>query len=106
MAQLPEICTMPNPFYITEVALDDMRTVLAEFAYPQDMIRIRVVFVPSMQFCLSIESESPQPEDRVLEYPGVRLVIDGASLSRLQDYVLDYCQFQHGCGYRFSKRAS
>jgi Fe-S cluster assembly iron-binding protein IscA len=95
---------MPHPFCITDAALHDMRVSRDEFAYPEDMVRIGVVFVPSRQYWFDfVAPESVTLFDRILEYPHVRVVLDQTSFRLLEGYVLDYGQCKEGLGLRFYK---
>jgi Fe-S cluster assembly iron-binding protein IscA len=92
-----------DPVRITDAALAHIRTMMGEYGSLGDMLRIRVVFVPSRQFGISIESNPPAVDDVILDYPGVRIVFGTASFELMRDTVIDYVQDAHGEGLKFSK---
>jgi iron-sulfur cluster assembly protein len=89
---------------ISPAALAAVKQLLQEHKVPDYALRLSAISVgcSSVQFGLAFEPEA-QENDRVLELEGVRLLLDSASLPRLNGLSIDYVESLTGSGFQLTQ---
>ena len=77
---------------VTAQAVEKAKNALAEEGHQDAALRVIVVpSGPGAQYMLSLESE-PSEDDVVLNYDGLRVLVDSDSASLLEDAEIDYVE--------------
>ncbi|HRL10990.1 MAG TPA: iron-sulfur cluster insertion protein ErpA [Aggregatilineales bacterium] len=86
---------------VTPAALNTIRTLLAQRNIPNHALRVFVAGggCSGMQYGMAFE-EQAQPQDTVIAYDGVRLLIDATSLIYLEGATIDFVDSLMGGGFR------
>ena len=88
---------------ITPRAIDEVRKIMKSQGLTDAALRVGVK--PSgcsgLEYVMDFTSE-PQPEDQVLEFSGLKVLIDANSNAYLQEIRLDWGEGLLGSGFKFS----
>lgn len=88
---------------LTPRAVEMVKTVRAREGRPDGhALRISVVGGGCSGFSYQLSFDAPTAEDRVLEYDGVRVVVDPTSAPYLAGTEIDFVETLHGGGFKFS----
>jgi iron-sulfur cluster assembly protein len=92
-----------NPIFVTESALDAIRSAIKEDGTEGDALRVSVVGggCSGYQYNLDFDKEE-RIGDAVLEYGDVKLFIDPVSAGYLMGTTLDYVSGLNGTGFKFN----
>ena len=88
---------------LTPRAVEQVKVLRTSEGRPAEhALRVAVVGGGCSGFSYQLSFDEPTPEDRVLEYDGVRVVIDPTSAPYLAGTEIDFVESLHGGGFKFS----
>lgn len=98
-----EITTVP-PVSVTARAVEAVKQTRAKEGFSEGhALRVSVVGGGCSGFSYQLNfDEHVQPEDVILEYDGVRVVVDATSAQYLAGTEIDFVSSLHGGGFKFS----
>ena len=93
-----------NPLALTPRAVEMVKQVRAKEGFSEaHALRVSVVGGGCSGFSYQLDfDEQVREEDRVLEYDGVRVLVDPTSAEYLAGTEIDFVSSLHGGGFRFS----
>lgn len=92
-----------KPIELTSAAVDAIRNAIAQEGEPGDSLRVSVVGggCSGFQYNLDFEKEA-RPDDTVLEYGDVKVLVDSVSAGYLMGTVIDFVSGLNGTGFKFN----
>jgi iron-sulfur cluster assembly protein len=91
-----------KPIFITARALEAMRAVLKSEGEAEEGLRVSVVGggCSGYQYNLDFEKEE-RPDDTVMEFDGLKVLVDSVSVDYLKGTIVDYVSSLQGQGFKF-----
>ena len=92
--------TQPTVVSLTDAAATKLRELTAEETNPQIGLRVYVYSggCSGFRYGMMLE-DAPTPEDQVLHASGIKVYVDGQSISLLQGSQIDYVDTLMGAGF-------
>jgi iron-sulfur cluster assembly accessory protein len=93
-----------NPVTLTPKAVEMVKTLRTKEGRPDDhALRVSVVGGGCSGFSYQLNfDDAVQADDRVIEYDGVRVLVDPTSAQHLGGTQIDFVSSLHGGGFKFS----
>ena len=94
----------PGRLQLTPGAIEKVKELRAREGLPQTRaLRVAVVGGGCSGFSYQLDfDDTPREDDLVLEYDGIRVVVDPTSAEYLAGTEIDYVSTRHGGGFKFS----
>jgi iron-sulfur cluster insertion protein len=93
-----------TPVLLTAKAVEMVKHLRAKEGLPEGhALRVAVVGGGCSGFSYQLDfDDGPKADDTVLEYEGIRVLVDAASAQYLSGTEIDYVSGLHGGGFKFS----
>lgn len=101
---MPEASPEAAPITLTPGAVAQVKQVRGQEGFPDThVLRVAVVGGGCSGFSYQLDFDpGAQPDDLVLDYDGVRVVIDPVSAEHLAGTEIDFVRSLHGGGFKFT----
>ena len=91
-----------SPISLTPRAIEAVKNIRVKDGLGSQALRVAVVGGGCSGFSYQLDfAEVPQPEDAVLEFDGLRVLVDGPSAQYLSGTEIDYVNSLSGGGFKF-----
>jgi iron-sulfur cluster assembly accessory protein len=92
-----------NPIFLTDKAIEAVKKAIAEEGEGGDSLRVSVVGggCSGFQYQLDFDKET-RMDDTVLDYDGVKILIDPISAGYLKGTTIDFLSGLNGSGFKFN----
>lgn len=99
----PFVATEEQPIMLTPSAIEAVRKAIEEEGEPGDALRVSVQGggCSGFQYALGFEKDARE-DDLVLEFNGVRVLLDSISCGYLSGTIVDYVSGLNGTGFKFN----
>jgi len=102
--QASEMPVSDEPLVLTEIAVKMVKQALAEEGIDQThwlRVAVRGGGCSGLEYALDFDNEA-RPGDTVLEFDGLKVSVDMASLTYLKGTTIDYSKSLNGQGFKFN----
>jgi iron-sulfur cluster assembly protein len=98
----PEVGSVAAPIQLTDRAVHELQELMSSQGKHGSALRVWVAGqgCAGLNYGMALDDAPPEAEDNVLMQDGVKVYIDGLSLSYMQGSVVDYVDDMMGGGFR------